>query len=281
MVGFLAALCGVLCVGGAVTCLAGWRQREQPVVRRAERRRLGFQGRLTVQLGLAAGCLVAGTAAAILTGMPLLALLVPVLGVALPTLLGRVDDTGLDLLQGLDKWVRALLAVLPTGRSVGDAVRLSARQAPARLSAPLALLVERLDNRWGLDQALLAMADELDSADADAVIAALTLASERGGTGIEATLSALADSLQDRLRALREIEAERTKPWLAVRQVSVIMLVVLTAALVFSGGFFAPYSTPAGQVVLAILTTAYLGTLALLRRLAVPRGRQRILGVGQ
>ena len=276
----LAALCGVLLVGGCGTALVGWRWVTVLPNGRRRRSRVRFRARTSRRLWLAVGCLVAGTVAAIVTGVPLLALLVPGLGLALPTLLGRPHNAGLDLLQALDKWVRALLAVLPTGRSVGDALRLSARQAPAVLSGPLGLLVERLDNRWALDQALLAMADELDSADGDAVIAALTLAAERGGTGIEATLSALADSLQERLRALREIEAERTKPWLAVRQVSFIMLVVLTAALVFSGGFFAPYSTPAGQVVLGLLTLAYLGTLAVLRRLAVPRARQRILGAG-
>ena len=280
MVVFLAAICGVLCVGGAITCLAGWRWHSRRV-RSRRSRRLPRGGRTCGRNALVAGCLVAGIAGAVVTDTPLLALLVPALGLAVPTLLGRVDDAALELLQSLDRWVRELLAVLPTGRSVGDAVRLSVRQAPARLSGSLGLLVERLDNRWSLDKALLAMADELDSADADAVIAALSLATRRGGTGIEVTLSALADSMQERLRALREIEAERTKPWLAVRQVSVIMLVVLTAALIFSGGFFAPYGSAAGQVILALLASAYVGTLALLRRLAVPRGRQRILGIGQ
>jgi len=47
--------------------------------------------------------------------------------------------------------------------------------------------------------------------------------------------------------------------------------------MLFSGGFFEPYRTPAGQVILTALIAAYLGSLLWLRRMAVPRARQRIL----
>ncbi|MBI5027347.1 MAG: hypothetical protein HZB48_00630, partial [Actinobacteria bacterium] len=41
--------------------------------------------------------------------------------------------------------------------------------------------------------------------------------------------------------------------------------------------FFAPYATGLGQALLAALVAAYLGSLLLLRRLTLPRPRQRIL----
>ena len=91
------------------------------------------------------------------------------------------------------------------------------------------------------------------------------------------TLGALADNIQDRLRALREIETERAKPRFVVRQVTIITVVVLGLALLFGGSFFAPYATGPGQMMLALLVTAYLGSLLFLRRLTLPRPRQRIL----
>lgn len=274
-----AALCGMLIVGGVVAAVVGWLDRREPGrpptrawFDLARLRRFGMR-----QIALAGGWLVVGVLAATLTGWTLLAVLAPVVGLAVPHLLGKPSDTEVRLLEALDRWVRSLAAILPTGRSIGDAIRVSARQAPEPLAAPLSLVVQRLDDRWTLSAALRALADDLDSPDADAVLAALSLAAERGGTGAQATLTALADSIQDRLRALREVETERAKPRIVVRQVTMITLVVLAGALVFGGSFFEPYRTPLGQVILTVLIAAYLGALLGLRRMALPRPRQRIL----
>lgn len=275
----LAVGCGALVAGGAVAAVAGWLS-EPTVIRRGagwreQVHRIGTRRLITIALWV-----VAGVLAAALSGWVLLAVLGPVLGLGVPYLLGKPSDRELELLQALDRWVRSLAAILPTGRSIGDAIRVSRRQAPPALADPLDLLVQRLDDRWTLPQALHAMADDLDSADADAVLAALALAAERGGTGAHATLAALADAIQERLRALREIETERAKPRIVVRQVTVITLVVLGGALLLGGSFFEPYRSPAGQLILSLLIAAYLGSLLMLRRMALPRPRQRILRRG-
>ena len=220
---------------------------------------------------------IAGLVAAAITGWPLLVLLVPAVASALPTLLSAPPNRELDLLQAIDRWLRTLGSLLPTGRSVADAIRVSTRQAPALIAPDLRVLAIRLDDRWTIEQALRALADELDSPDADAVLAALALAAQRGGTGAGTTLAALADNLADRLRALREISTERAKPRFVVRQVTLITTVVLGAALLFGGDFFAPFGTPTGQLLLAVLVLAYLGSLLFLRRMTLPRPRQRIL----
>lgn len=215
--------------------------------------------------------------AALLSGWWLLLLIIPSVAVVLPLLLSAPPDRELELLQAIDRWLRTLSSLLPTGRSISDAIRVSAKQAPAAITSNLRLLAARLDDRWTIEQALLAMADELDSPDADAVLAALGLAAQRGGTGASVTLNALADNLQDRLRALREISTERAKPRFVVRQVTIITAVVLGLAMLFGGSFFAPFSTPLGQSLLAVLVAAYLGSLMLLRQMTLPRARQRIL----
>lgn len=227
-----------------------------------------------VRLGVGAA---AGVAVSVYSGLALMVVVLPVAVWGLPKLLGEPPQDDVHLLQALDRWVRSMTATMATGKSITDALRLSARQVPPLLQPHLALLVRRLDDRWTPAQALLALADDLARADADAIIASLVLAVQRGGNGAVTTLGALADTIQDRLRALREVETERAKPRIVVRQITVITLVVLAGALLFGRGYFAPYGTPAGQVILAFLIGLYVLSLVFLRRLTFPRRRERIL----
>ena len=234
----------------------------------------GASGR--TRLTLLAG-LVGGVVVALWTQWPIMLVVVPLAVHGVPYLLSAPKQTQIELLQSLDRWVRGMAATMATGKSITDALRLSARTPPPQLADHLVLLVRRLDDRWPAPQALLALADDLDSPDADSVLASLVLAAQRGGSGATATLGALADSIQERLKVLREIEAERSKPRVVVKQVTIVTLVLLSAAMLFARDFFAPYGSPTGQVILAALIAAYVGSLAMLRRMTLPRSRDRIL----
>lgn len=278
----LVALLGALVGGGVVLVIAGLNGvgsgRPRPRPRGFGRQGFPWLPAAFRRWGLRSVLgVVGGLVLAVATGWPVLAALVPLATVGLPILLAQPPNRDIELLQALDRWVRSLAAMIPTGRSITDAIRLSARQAPALLAEPLTLLVARLDDRWSPHQALFALADDLDSPDSDAVLAALALAAQRGGTGATSALGALADSIQDRLRALREIEAERAKPRAVVRQVTAITVSVLAAAMVFGREFFAPYGTPVGQVILAVLIALFIGSLVMLRRMTLPRRRERIV----
>ena len=279
----LAVTGGMLLVGGVVILLAAARglfdrpQRARPStgmwVRAVDNvRTLPRRVLISAALGVVGGVLLAAW-----TSWPLMLLVVPAAVVGLPHLLSAPRQVDIEMLQALDRWVRGMTATLGTGRSITDALRISARTPPPLLADHLVLLIRRLDDRWSSSQALLALADDLASPDADAAIASLVLAAQRGGTGAVATLGALAESLQERLKALREIETERSRPRVVVRQVTVISLVVLGLAFLFGRQFFAPYGTPIGQVILAILLFLYVGSLAMLRRMTLPRRRERIL----
>ncbi|WP_026928435.1 type II secretion system F family protein [Granulicoccus phenolivorans] len=272
----LAGLSGALLLGGILGIGLGVRGTTRP--HRRIRPSLGAPGtprrrrNLRLLVGLALGFVVFA-----LTGWVLALLLVPLAVIGVPYLLGNPENRDIRVLEALDRWVRTLAATMVTGHSVTDAIRTSRRNAPELLREPVNLLVSRLNDRWSTRDALQEFADRLDSPDADAVIAALSLAAHRGGTGATRTLGAIAESIQDQLRALREIEAERAKPRVVVRQVTGISAVVLIAALLTSGAYFDPYRTPFGQVLLALLIAGYAGSLLMLRRLAVPRRRDRIL----
>ncbi|MCC2593871.1 type II secretion system F family protein [Tessaracoccus sp. OS52] len=223
------------------------------------------------------GALLAGVVTAAVTGWIVAMVVVPALVIGIPSLLSEPPQREIDVLAGLDRWVRLLAPSIATGKSIRDAIIATRHQAPAALSAPVARLVARIDQGWTTRDALLAMADDLNCADGDAVLAALAIAASRGGAGTRATLSALSTNTQERLRTLREISAERAKPRAVVRQVTFITLAVLGVSILLGGDFFAPYRTPLGQALALGLATIYMGALAMLRRRTVPTPGPRFL----
>lgn len=282
----LAVLCGLLLVGGVLGLITGLRKRPwRPPTRSPEspaqawarltHRPVGAAGRRRDMLLITS--VVVGLILASLSGLVIAIVALPALALVVPAILTTPKARDVQQLEALDRWVRTLSAALPTGKSIPDAIRLSRRTAPEELEAELGVLVARLNNRWETRDALMRFADALDNPDADGVVAALILASNRGSNGAAITLTALADSLQAQLKGRREVETERAKPYTVVRQVTLVTAVTMALALVFGRGFFAPYGTPVGQLLLAALIAAYLGSLLVMRRRARPRPRERIL----
>lgn len=255
--------------GGPAAALRGWWRTWWVGAPRARR------ARVVVAVG-------AGLAGYALTRQPLLLIGLPALVIVLPALLASPPARDVLILEALDRWVRLIIGSVSTGKSTAEAIRATRAQLPALLRAPVGAVVARLDARWPLDAALGAMADELASPDADAVIAALIVASRRGGVGSSGSLRALGVHTRRRLAALREIETERARPRVVVRQVTTVTLAVLAGVALTSPGYLAPYASGLGQFVGALLLAAYLGSLVMLRVVARPRRRERILqGAGE
>ena len=285
MTGILAVTAGLLIIGGLLGIGSGLGRRPRAAGRRTEsvaelwervsRRPTGSRGRrrdVILLLSVITGC-----TAAMLTGWLILIVVLPLLALGLPYLLILPKPRDIELLEALDRWVRSLAATLATGKSITDAIRISRRTAPPLLADEINLLVTRLNNRWETRDALMRFADAIDSPDADGVVAALILASSRGANGASVTLQALADSIQTQLKGRRAIEVERSKPYVVVRQVTVISLSTLALVFSFSPSFFAPYRTPLGQVLLSVLLIIYITSLLLMRRKARQPDRPRIL----
>jgi tight adherence protein B len=284
--GIVAITAGLLIVGGLLGILIGLRKRTPPAAsRRAEstaelwarltRRPPGTRGRrrdMILLLSVITGCV-----AAVLTHWLIMIVVLPAIAIGLPYLLVLPRPRDVELLEALDRWVRSLAATLATGTSITDAIRVSWRMAPPLIADEISLLVTRLNNRWETRDALMRFADSVDSPDADPVIAALILASSRGANGASVTLSALADSIQAQLKGRRAIEVERAKPYVVVRQVTVISLSTLVLVFLLSPDFFAPYRTPLGQMLLFLLLISYIASLIFMRRKAHQADRPRIL----
>jgi tight adherence protein B len=283
--GVLAISAGLLIIGGLIGIGYGLQRRVRPTGRRTEsirewwsrltRRPPGSRGRQRDMILLSS--VIMGLVLALLTGWLILIVVLPMLALGLPYLLILPKQRDIELLEALDRWVRSLAATLATGKSITDAIRISRRTAPPLLAEEINVLVTRLNNRWETRDALMRFADAIDSPDADGVVAALILASSRGANGASVTLQALADSIQAQLKGRRAIEVERSKPYVVVRQVTVISLSTLVLVFVLSPDFFAPYRTPLGQTLLAALLIIYVASLLLMRRKAHQPRSPRIL----
>lgn len=275
------ALCTALVIGGVFVLVAAYQGYQwRPTVRADELldrivrpwRYLDRAQRVRLVIGIPAGL-----AATLATGFIPWLVLIPALVFLLPELLGTPQNTDLMLLEALDKWIRMVQASCSTGKSVIEALRSTVSQAPEVLREPIRVLLAKLDERWSIRLAFQGFADEFHNADVDAVCAALIVIAERGGIGASTTMTALSQQVRDRLHAWRDINAEREKPRVVVRQVSVITVIVLGAALLISPGYFAPFTTPLGQVLASLLMIGYLVSLYGLQRAARPRRRERIM----
>jgi Flp pilus assembly protein TadB len=284
----LAITAGLLITAGLFGIVYGMRQQTRVAGTRRQspgqlwakitRRAAGQAGRRRDLILL--GSLITGFVVAMFTGWLILIVILPALALGLPYLLILPKQRDIELLEALDRWVRSLAATLATGKSITDAIRISRRTAPPLIANEISLLVARLNNRWETRDALMRFADAIDSADADGVVAALILASSRGANGASVTLQALADSIQAQLKGRRAVEVERSKPYVVVRQVTIISLSTLVLVFAASPAFFAPYRTPLGQALLSVLLISYVGSLLLMRRKAQQPTRPRIL-IGQ
>ena len=241
---------------------------------RATRRPPGAAGKRRDLILLAS--LAVGFVVFVWTGWLVAVVAVPVAALLLPKLLGKAPPSDTELLEALDRWVRTLATTMPSGRDVLQAIRAARNSAPPLIADDVALLVDRLDRRWDARVALQRFADALDNPESDAVVMSLMLATTRT-QGVRDNLLAIADGLQERLRAARTVANERAKPRTNARIVTVLsaLLVVLTAF--FGRGYFTPYTSPLGQIVIAVLVAFYLISLGVLYRMAVPRRRARIL----
>jgi len=228
--------------------------------------------------GLLVGGVLVGVVIALLTGWLLAIVLVPVAAAGLPVLLSSSGARHrIERLEAVEEWVRSLSGVLTAGVGLEQALIATLRSAPEPIRPEVSRLVARLRARWSTQAALRALAEELDDATGDLIVATLILGARRRGAGLASVLESLAESVAADVRARRQIEADRAKPRTTARWVTIITVVVLVA-LGLTGDYVAPYRSGLGQVVLAVLLAGYAAVLVWMRQMAAGKPLPRIIG---
>ena len=284
MTALLAALSGALVTAGVLGVIASLRPRpvapptnpRRTAALRRRVRKIPTRTRVLALVGFGAGALVA-----VLSGWLVAVVAIPLAVVGLPSLLRSPAETAqIERLEAMAEWTRNLAGVLTVGVGLEQALVATLRSTPEPIKTEVSRLVARLRARWSTEDALLKFADELDDATGDLVAAYLILGARRRGAGLASVLQGLAESVADDVTARRKVEADRAKPRATARNVTLITLGVL-GFLAFNGQFMAPYGTPLGQALLAVLLGAYAGTLVWLRRMSVGEPLPRFLGDSQ
>lgn len=278
----VAALSGALIVAGLIGLVAGVRgvPEDQLAGRRPRRApralavaRVSRRTRVLLLVGLGAGAGVA-----IGTGWLLAVILGPAVVAGVPALLRPPPAAQqIDRLEALEEWTRSLAGVLRVGVGLEQAIMASARTAPEPVRPEVTRLVARLHARWPTVAALRAFAEDFDDATGDLVAAQLILGVSLRDAGLADVLNALAASVADDVRGRRAVEADRAKPRATARWVTLITIVVL-GVLALTGDYVQPFTTPIGQVILAVLLAAYAGTLVWMRRMTIAAPLPRFLG---
>jgi len=280
----VSGLGGALVVAGLIGAAVGVRRVPQrppgpprtsmpPFARPARLAAVSRRTRLLLLTGVGVGVAVAA-----LTGWLLAAVLVPAIVVGLPVLLSAPPAASkIERLEAMEEWTRSLSGVLTAGVGLEQALMATLRSTPDAIRPEVTQLIARLRARWGTEDALRGFADGLDDATGDLVAANLILGARRRGAGLASVLESLAESVAADVRARRQVEADRAKPRATARWVTLITVAVL-AVLAVTGEYVQPYTSPVGQVILALLLGLYVATLVWMRTMATGQALPRFIG---
>jgi Flp pilus assembly protein TadB len=233
------------------------------------------QRRYRTAVGSAA---LAGAAGWLLSGLPVLGLVVAAAVPGVPWLLagGRAERRAIARVEGIGEWTRRLRDVAGTGAGLQSALISAAGTAPPAIDEPARTLAARLQAGHNGRDALLGFADEIDDSVCDQIVAALLLHLRDRGDKLGAVLTAISDAAAKEVRMRKEADAERASARLSIRfMVGFTILVVAAAA--FSGDYMAPYGTVGGQLLMAILAGVFVSLLVWVRAMSRPARLPRLL----
>ena len=178
------------------------------------------------------------------------------------------ERASMKRVEALAGWTESLRDTIAGAVGLEQAIPASARAAAPALRVHLEALVDRLRSRSPLPEALQHLADEIDDASADIIIAALMLNARLRGPGLREVLGALAKSAREEVDMRQRVMAQRASTRRSVQIVVVVSVGFVLGLAIFNRGFVQPYGTALGQLVLAIVCVLFAGGFWWLRKLS-------------
>ncbi|NNN37315.1 type II secretion system protein [Streptomyces sp. S3(2020)] len=187
------------------------------------------------------------------------------------------ERAAMKRVEALAGWTESLRDTIAGAVGLEQAIPASARASAPVLRPHLDALVDRLRARTPLPDALQHLADEIDDASADIIVAALILNARLRGPGLRQVLGALAKSAREEVDMRQRVMAQRASTRRSVQIVVAVSVAFVLGLSVFNREFVEPYGTALGQVVLAIVCGLFALGFWWLRKLSTIETPERFL----
>ncbi|MFJ9565600.1 type II secretion system F family protein [Streptomyces fuscichromogenes] len=187
------------------------------------------------------------------------------------------ERAAMKRVEALASWTESLRDTIAGAVGLEQAIPASARAAAPILRPHLESLVDRLRARTPLPDALQHLADEIDDASADIIVAALILNARLRGPGLRQVLGALAKSAREEVDMRQRVMAQRASTRRSVQIVVAVSVAFVLGLAVFNRDFVSPYGTAVGQLVLALVCGLFALGFWWLRKLSTIETPERFL----
>jgi Flp pilus assembly protein TadB len=265
----LALLAGGVVGGGmllVIAALIGWAPPQPGEARPGLAQRVDLRAlfrRLLIALAAALVTLL-------ITRWPVAALASGLLGFFARSLFGGAAHSRAEIakLEALASWTESLRDTIAGAVGLEQAIPATYNAAGVSLKRPVGLLIDRLRTREPLPDALMKFADDLADTSADLIVAALVLNARLRGPGLRDVLGSLSVAAREELDVRGRIEAGRKSIRRSVQIIVGLTMVIVLGLTLLNRRYVAPYSSPSGQIALAVVFGFFGAGFLWLRRLA-------------
>lgn len=264
-----AALLGVLVAGGCWLMISGWIANPDPEPAGGRRlpkidpRRAASAGGVAVGLLLLTRWPIA-VPGGLAAGWALFGVLAP-----------RRQADERERTAAIALWCELLRDAVGTARGLEGVLVTTSMASPPPIRDEVRRMAARLESE-GLEPALTGLADDLDHATADLVVAALRLSATSGASHLRDVLASLARAAHEDASSRARIEVARERPRAAIRYSALIIGAFVLLLLVFSRAYLAPYSSPVGQGVLVVVGLYWAGGFLWMKRMGREEPTERL-----
>lgn len=172
-----------------------------------------------------------------------------------------------ELVEGIATFAELLRDSVSSSSGLEQAIRTVADSSPQSIRPAVVRLTAAM--RYGrTEDALRQFADDLSHPTADFVVAALLAAVQHQTRDLGSLLTQLSESAREECRLYMRVWVSRARTRSAVRIVAASLGVFVTALVLFSPGYLAPYASPGGVMALSVVAAGFSAGLVLLDRMA-------------
>ncbi len=190
--------------------------------------------------------------------------------------LGRQNDH-LDKLSGLATWIEMLRDSLSASAGLVQAILTTVPLAPPSIRSELYDLKSAIIGGEPLKSCLFDLSNSFKCSVGDSICLALIAATEGSSSRLSELLSSLAAVTRQSVSNQLSIEASRESIRSSVKTVIWFSISFSVLLAVLGKSYMQPYSTFAGQFVLAIVICLYIGGIALLVSMAKTKEQSRLI----